>query len=298
MHAQPTAPVDLRRLVHGYFELTKPRVTLLAAFCALIGMLLASDNWVPWQVLVFGLAGISLLVVSGFTFNCLVERSIDARMARTRARASARGEVSVLGSLVFAGVLGGLGAWMLYAFVNPLTMWLTLATFVGYAVIYTVVLKPATPQNIVIGGASGAMPPVLGWAAVANEVSAPALVLFLIIFVWTPPHFWALALYRVEDYKLSGLPMLPVTHGSKFTRLNILLYTFLLLATTLLPFLIGMSGLLYLASALILGGVFLGYAWRLWRHYTDALSRRTFGYSIFYLAALFGALLVDHYFRF
>ncbi|MBK8764230.1 MAG: protoheme IX farnesyltransferase [Burkholderiaceae bacterium] len=298
MHAQPTTTVDLRRLVHDYFELTKPRVTLLAAFCALIGMLLASDNWVPWRVLVFGLAGISLLAGSGFTFNCLVERSIDARMARTRARASARGEVSIAGSLVFAGVLGGLGAWMLYAFVNPLTMWLTLATFVGYAVIYTVVLKPATPQNIVIGGASGAMPPVLGWAAVANEVSAPALVLFLIIFVWTPPHFWALALYRVEDYKLSGLPMLPVTHGSQFTRLNILLYTFLLLATTLLPFLIGMSGLLYLVSALILGGVFLGYAWRLWRHYTDALSRRTFGYSIFYLAALFGALLVDHYFRF
>ena len=298
MHAQPTTTVDLRRLVHDYFELTKPRVTLLAAFCALIGMLLASDDWVPWRVLVFGLGGISLLAGSGFTFNCLVERSIDARMARTRARASARGEVSITGSLVFAGVLGGLGAWMLYAFVNPLTMWLTLATFVGYAVIYTVVLKPATPQNIVIGGASGAMPPVLGWAAVANEVSAPALVLFLIIFVWTPPHFWALALYRVEDYKLSGLPMLPVTHGSKFTRLNILLYTFLLLATTLLPFLIGMSGLLYLASALILGGVFLGYAWRLWRHYTDALSRRTFGYSIFYLAALFGALLVDHYFRF
>ena len=298
MHAQPTTTVDLRRLVHDYFELTKPRVTLLAAFCALIGMLLASDDWVPWRVLVFGLAGISLLAGSGFTFNCLVERSIDARMARTRARASARGEVSIAGSLVFAGVLGGLGAWMLYAFVNPLTMWLTLATFVGYAVIYTVVLKPATPQNIVIGGASGAMPPVLGWAAVANEVSAPALVLFLIIFVWTPPHFWALALYRVEDYKLSGLPMLPVTHGSKFTRLNILLYTFLLLATTLLPFLIGMSGLLYLVSALILGGVFLGYAWRLWRHYTDALSKRTFGYSIFYLAALFGALLVDHYFRF
>ena len=298
MHAQPTTTVDLRRLVHDYFELTKPRVTLLAAFCALIGMLLASDNWVPWRVLVFGLAGISLLAGSGFTFNCLVERSIDARMARTRARASARGEVSIAGSLVFAGVLGGLGAWMLYAFVNPLTMWLTLATFVGYAVIYTVVLKPATPQNIVIGGASGAMPPVLGWAAVANEVSAPALVLFLIIFVWTPPHFWALALYRVEDYKLSGLPMLPVTHGSQFTRLNILLYTFLLLATTLLPFLIGMSGLLYLVSALVLGGVFLGYAWRLWRHYTDALSRRTFGYSIFYLAALFGALLVDQYFRF
>jgi protoheme IX farnesyltransferase len=199
---------------------------------------------------------------------------------------------------VFAGVLGGLGASLLYAFVNPLTMWLTLATFIGYAVIYTVILKPATPQNIVIGGASGAMPPLLGWAAVANEIGAPALVLFLIIFVWTPPHFWALALYRVEDYRQSGLPMLPVTHGSEFTRLNILLYTVLLLAVSIMPFLIGMSGLFYLAAALALGAQFLLYAWRLWRQYSDALARRTFGYSIWYLAAIFGALLIDHYLRF
>jgi protoheme IX farnesyltransferase len=197
--------------------------------------------------------------------------------------------------VIFAVVLGVLGAWMLHAFVNALTMWLTLATFVGYAVVYTVLLKPATPQNIVIGGASGAMPPLLGWVAVANEVSAQALVLFLIIFVWTPPHFWALALYRIEDYRKSGLPMLPVTHGSEFTRLNILLYTLLLVATTVLPFLIGMSGWFYLVCALALGGVFLAYAWRLWRNYSDALSKRTFGYSIFYLAALFGALLIDHY---
>ncbi len=295
MHAQQTTPTDFRRLAHDYLALTKPRIVMLAAFCALIGMLLASEGMVPWRVLVFGVLGISLLAAAGFAFNCLIERGIDARMARTRARPLARGEVSASGTLAFAGVLGGLGAWMLYAFVNPLTMWLTLATFVGYAVVYTVLLKPATPQNIVIGGASGAMPPVLGWAAAANDVGAGALVLFLIIFVWTPPHFWALALYRVEDYRQSGLPMLPVTHGPEFTRLNILLYTVLLLATSLLPFVIGMSGLFYLVCALLLGLVFLMYAWWLWRDYSDALSRRTFGYSIFYLAALFGALLIDHY---
>ena len=174
-------------------------------------------------------------------------------------------------------------------------MWLTLATFVGYAVVYTVLLKPATPQNIVIGGASGAMPPVLGWAAVANDVPIQAMVLFLIIFVWTPPHFWALALYRIDDYRRTGLPMLPVTHGSEFTRLSILLYTVMLVATTLLPFVLRMSGWFYLASALALGGVFLAYAWRLWRNYSDALARQTFSYSIFYLCALFGALLIDHY---
>ena len=268
---------------------------LLAAFCALIGMLLAAEGMVPLQILFFGTLGIALLAAAGFAFNCLIERGIDAKMARTRARPLARGEVGATGTVIFAGVLGVLGAWMLYAFVNALTMWLTLATFVGYAIIYTVLLKPATPQNIVIGGASGAMPPLLGWAAVANEVGAQALVLFLIIFVWTPPHFWSLALYRIEDYRKSGLPMLPVTHGSEFTRLNILLYTMLLVATTVLPFLIGMSGWFYLACALALGAVFLSYAWRLWRNYSDALSKRTFGYSIFYLAALFGALLIDHY---
>jgi len=286
-----------RHVAAQYLALTKPRIVMLAAFCALIGMLLASDGWVPPVTMLAGLAGISLLAAAGFAFNCLIERGIDSRMARTRARPLARGEIGATGTIVFAGLLGGVGAGLLYAFVNPLTMWLTLATFVGYAVVYTVLLKPATPQNIVIGGASGAMPPVLGWAAVANEVTAPALVLFLIIFVWTPPHFWSLALYRVEDYRRSGLPMLPVTHGPEFTRLSVFLYTLLLVATSLLPFLIRMSGWLYLACALLLGGVFVGYAWRLWRHYTDALARRTFGYSIFYLAALFGALLVDHYIR-
>jgi protoheme IX farnesyltransferase len=295
MYAQPSQRVDLRHLVEQYVALTKPRIVLLAAFCALIGMLLASEGMVPWRILVFGTLGISLLAGAGFAFNCLVERSIDAKMARTRARPLARGEISAGGTLLFSGVLGGVGSALLYAFVNPLTMWLTLATFVGYAVIYTVILKPATPQNIVIGGASGAMPPLLGWTAVANEISAPAIVLFLIIFVWTPPHFWALALYRVEDYRKSGLPMLPVTHGSEFTRLNILLYTVLLLATSVLPVVIGMSGMFYLVCALALGGLFTWYAWMLWRDYSDALSRKTFGYSIFYLAALFGALLIDHY---
>lgn len=284
-----------RHIVIQYYELTKPRVVMLAAFCALIGMLLAADGPLPWSILIAGLAGISLLAGAGFAFNCLIERSIDARMARTRARPLARGEVSVHGTIIFAGVIGGIGAMLLYWYVNPLTMWLTMGTFVGYAVIYTVLLKPATPQNIVIGGASGAMPPVLGWTAVANEVTAPAIVLFLIIFVWTPPHFWALALYRIEDYKRSGLPMLPITHGPEFTRLNVLLYTVLLVAVSLMPVMIRMSGLFYLFSALALGLVFLYYAWRLWRSYSDALARKTFSYSIFYLAALFGALLIDHY---
>jgi len=295
MHLTQTHTEGLRSLAARYLALTKPRIVLLAAFCALIGMLLASDGPVPWPVLVFGTLGISLLAAAGFTFNCLFERQLDARMARTRRRPLARGSVSTAGTIAFAGVLGSIGSMLLYTQVNALTMWLTLATFVGYAVVYTVLLKPATPQNIVIGGASGAMPPLLGWAAVANEVGAGALVLFLIVFVWTPPHFWSLALYRVDDYRKSGLPMLPITHGSVFTRLQILLYTLLLVVTTLLPYLIEMSGLPYLVAALVLGGIFIGYAWRLWRNYSDALARRTFGYSILYLAALFGALLVDHY---
>jgi protoheme IX farnesyltransferase len=185
--------------------------------------------------------------------------------------------------------------WVLYSFVNPLTMWLTFATFVGYAVVYTVLLKPYTPQNIVIGGMSGAMPPVLGWAAITGTAPAESWLLALIIFVWTPPHFWALALYRLDDYRKSGLPMLPVTHGERLTRLHILLYTVVLVATTALPFVIQMSGVIYLVSALGLGAVFLWYAWRLFREYSDRLARSTFNFSIVYLAALFAALLVDHY---
>ncbi len=284
-----------REIALRYLALTKPRIVVLAAFCALIGMVLASGGELPLRVAAFGIVGISLLAAAGFVFNSLVERGIDSRMARTQRRPMASGTVGAAGALAFAGILGGVGSLVLYVEVNALTMWLTVATFVGYAVVYTVLLKPATPQNIVIGGASGAMPPVLGWTAVSGDVGSGALVLFLIIFVWTPPHFWSLALYRIEDYRRSGLPMLPVTHGSRFTRLLILLYTVLLVATTMLPFITGMSGLLYLVVALGLGGAFVRYAWRLWRDYSDALARRTFGFSIFYLAGLFGALLVDRF---
>ncbi|WP_395693285.1 heme o synthase, partial [Piscinibacter sp.] len=206
-----------------------------------------------------------------------------------------RGQITPLETLIFSGIVGGIGLALLYHWANALTMWLTLATFVGYAVIYTVVLKPLTPQNIVIGGASGAMPPVLGWAAVRGEVGHEALILCLIIFLWTPPHFWALALYRAEDYRRAGLPMLPVTHGNEFTRLQVLLYTFVLFAATLLPFVSGMSGWFYLASALVLGALFIVHAWKLWRAYSDALARKTFRFSILHLSLLFAALLVDHY---
>ncbi|MGE0315447.1 MAG: heme o synthase [Lautropia sp.] len=295
MHSAIESPVSFSQTAGRYLALTKPRVVMLAVFCAMIGMFLASDRFVPLTVLLAGTTGIGLLAASGFVLNCLIERTIDARMARTAHRASANGQIAAGNALVFATVLGCIGSSLLFVFVNPLTMWLTIATFVAYALVYTMLLKPATPQNIVIGGASGAMPPLLGWTAVANEVTAPALVLFLIIFVWTPPHFWALALYRVEDYRRSGLPMLPVTHGQKFTRLNVLLYTLLLVAVTMLPWLIHMSGLFYLASALALGAVFLWYAWRLWRAYSDALAKKTFGFSILYLTLLFGALLIDHY---
>lgn len=295
MDATDRITTPFPHVLRQYYELTKPRIVMLTAFCAVIGMFLAADGMVPWTVLVFGTLGISLLAGAGFVFNCMVERGIDARMARTRARAVARGEVSVTSALAFALVLGGIGAWLLLEFANALTMWLTIATFVGYAIVYTVVLKPATPQNIVIGGASGAMPPLLGWAAVADQIAPQALVLVLIVFVWTPPHFWALALYRIEDYRRAGLPMLPVTHGPQLTRLHILLYTLLLVATSLLPFMIRMSGWPYLVSALALGGVFIALAWRLWRAYSDRLARRTFRYSILYLAALFAALLIDHW---
>jgi protoheme IX farnesyltransferase len=281
-----------------YYALTKPRVVQLIVFCAVIGMVLAIPGLPSLEQLrVAGLAslGIWLVAAAAAAFNCLVEQQIDRRMARTAWRPTAKGELSTRQALVFSTLLCAAGCAVLAVTVNALTMWLTLATFVGYALVYTVVLKPATPQNIVIGGASGAMPPVLGWAAVANDVAPQALVLFLIIFVWTPPHFWALALYRIEDYKRSGLPMLPVTHGPGITRLHILLYTVLLLATSLLPFLIRMSGWVYLVSAVLLGGVFIAYAWRLWRNYSDALARTTFRYSILYLAAIFGALLVDHW---
>ncbi|MBU6437356.1 MAG: heme o synthase [Betaproteobacteria bacterium] len=288
-------PPVLLKKAQALYSLTKPRVVQLIVFCAVIGMFLAVPGLPPLRVLLAATAGIWLVASAAAAFNCLVEQHIDARMRRTAWRPSARGELSDGEIVLFSGVLCALGMALLYQAVNPLTMWLTFGTFVGYAVIYTVVLKPATPQNIVIGGASGAMPPVLGWAAVTGSVSPEALILFLIIFLWTPPHFWALALYRTDDYAKSGLPMLPVTHGPEFTRLHILLYTLALFVITLVPYLYGMSHALYLASAVVLGAVFLGYAWRLWRHYSDALARATFRYSILYLSLLFAALLVDHY---
>lgn len=281
-----------------YWALTKPRVTQLAVFCAVIGMFLATPDLPDWRIVIAATIGIWLLAGAAFAVNCLVEREIDSRMARTARRPMAQGEITVPQTLLFSGVIGGAGMWVLYTLVNPLTMWLTFATFVGYAVIYTMILKPATPQNIVIGGLSGAMPPALGWAAIANDVPMQAWILVLIIFVWTPPHFWALALYRRDDYAKSGLPMLPITHGMKFTQLYIWLYTIALVATTMLPFAVGMSGLIYLASAAVLGAIFLHHAWRIYRHYTDQIARAAFAYSIVYLSLLFAALLIDHYLRF
>jgi len=282
-------------LLRQYLVLTKPRVTQLAVFCAVIGMFLAAPGLPDLSRVAFGTLGIWLLAAAAFAINCLIEQEVDARMLRTARRATARGTITSTQVLALSGLLGGTGMFVLYFGVNPLTMWLTFATFVGYAVIYTVILKPRTPQNIVIGGLSGAMPPALGWAAIANAVPAEAWILVLIIFIWTPPHFWALALYRNNDYIKSGLPMLPVTHGQQFTRLHILLYSFALLATTLMPYVIRMSGVLYLACALVLGGMFIYYAWRLYREYSDALARKLFRFSILYLSLLFGALLADHW---
>jgi len=278
--------------------LTKPRVIQLIVFCALIGMVLSVPGVPTWpevQLALIACFGIWLVSGAAAAFNCVVEQHIDARMKRTSWRPTAKGELTNWQTLSFSACLCALGSWILFVWVNPLTMWLTFATFVGYAVIYTVILKPLTPQNIVIGGASGAMPPVLGWAAMTNNVAPEALVLFLIIFLWTPPHFWALALYRVEDYRKSGLPMLPVTHGSEFTRLQILLYTFVLMAATFLPFMMRMSGWFYLISAIALGLVFCAYAWALWRNYSDELARKTFRFSLIHLSLLFAALLIDHY---
>jgi protoheme IX farnesyltransferase len=276
--------------------LCKLRVVSLIVFTAVIGMFLAVPGLPAWNVLWAGTLGIALVAGAAAAFNCLIEQKIDAVMARTRARPLPRGELTNAQTLVFSGVVGGMGLYLLYVFVNPLTMWLTMATFVGYAVIYTVLLKPATPQNIVIGGASGAMPPVLGWTAATGEIHHDALLLFLIIFAWTPPHFWALALYRREEYAQAGLPMLPVTHGEAYTRLHVLLYTVLLLAVTILPVGTGMGGWIYLAGAVVLGGRFIHYGWRLYREYSDALAKETFRYSIWYLSLLFAVMLVDHYY--
>jgi len=290
------ATAGLSQRLRAFLSLTKPRVVSLIVFTAVIGMLLATPGMVPPRVLFAATLGIALVAGAAAAVNCLVEQGIDAMMQRTRWRPLPRGELSAPQTLAFAGLLGGAGLWLLHHFVNELTMWLTAATFVGYAVVYTVILKPATPQNIVIGGASGAMPPVLGWAAVTGEVTTDAMLLFLIIFAWTPPHFWSLALYRTEDYARAGVPMLPVTHGKVYTRLQVLLYTLVLFAASLLPYVTRMSGAIYLASAVLLGGIYVAYALRIQFAYSDRLARQAFRYSIVYLAALFAALLVDHYF--
>ena len=284
--------------VRQFYALTKPRVVQLIVFCALIGMVLAVPGVPSWDEVRLGLlacVGIWLVAGAAAAFNCIVEQGIDAKMKRTAWRPTAKGQLGNSQTLLFSAVLCSLGSVLLYVWVNPLTMWLTFATFVGYAVIYTVILKPLTPQNIVIGGASGAMPPVLGWAAMTGDVGPESLILCLIIFLWTPPHFWALALYRVEDYRKSGLPMLPVTHGNEFTRLQILLYTLVLFAACLLPYVYGMSSWLYLLVAVGLSLGFCWYGFRLWREYSDALARKTFRFSLIHLSALFVALLVDHY---
>ena len=299
----PASPAVAKPLAawRQYKALTKPRVIQLIVLCALIGMVLAVPGVPSVSDAVTGaIASLGIWLVAGAAaaFNCIVEKSIDAKMKRTSWRPTARGDLSDVQTLLFSAVLGAAGSVILYVWINPLTMWLTFGTFVGYAVVYTMVLKPLTPQNIVIGGASGAMPPVLGWAAMTNEVSADALILFLIIFLWTPPHFWALALYRVEDYRKSGLPMLPVTHGSEFTRLQIFLYTLVLFAACLLPFVSGMSSWLYLAAAVVLSVIFCVYAVRLMRNYSDELARATFRFSLWHLSLLFAALLLDHYLLF
>ncbi|WP_439586300.1 heme o synthase [Hydrogenophaga sp.] len=300
MSAASTPPVamPLPSVWRQYHALTKPRVIQLIVFCALIGMVLAvpgAPSWAQVQLAAIACFGIWLVAGAAAAFNCVVEQHIDAKMKRTAWRPTAKGELTNGKTLTFSAVLCAAGSAVLYFWVNPLTMWLTFATFVGYAVVYTVILKPLTPQNIVIGGASGAMPPVLGWSAMTGVVAPEALILFLIIFLWTPPHFWALALYRVEDYRKSGLPMLPVTHGSEFTRLQILLYTVVLFAACLMPFVMRMSGWIYLAAAIVLSIGFCAYALALWRNYSDALARKTFRFSLIHLSLLFAALLVDHY---
>ena len=288
---EPSLPVS-RRLA-AFFQLCKPRVNCLIVFTAMIGMLLATPRFPPLLHFVVASIGIALVAFAAAALNCLVERTIDARMARTSWRATARGDISVLETVTLATLLGSTGLWLLHAFINDLTMWLTLGTFVGYTIIYTLILKPATPMNIVIGGASGAMPPVLGWAAMTGQVSAEPLVMFLIIFLWTPPHFWALACYRRDDYACSGLPMLPVTHGVAFTCRHILMYTAMLAVASLIPVVLGMANWLYLAAISVLDLIFLGYAIALVRSYSDALARRCFRYSILYLTLLFAALFAD-----
>ena len=281
-----------------YYNLTKPKVVFLIVFTAMVGMLLAADGTVPLQIFVCGLLGIGLAAASGAAINHVVDEHIDRIMERTRNRPVASGGVDQRSALIFAVSIGALGIAILVAFVNVLTAVLTFFSLVGYALIYTMYLKRATPQNIVLGGAAGAAPPLLGWTAVTGQVETEALLLFLIIFIWTPPHFWALAIRRREEYAKAEIPMLPVTHGVEFTKIQILLYTILLFIVTLMPFLVQMSGLIYLSGAIALGIGFLYYSIKLYREKEpNAIAMKTFGYSIFYLSLLFGFLLADHYVR-
>jgi len=297
MTAAAVGTIPLRLRLREYYELCKPRVVMLITFTAIVGMFLATPGMVPLDVLALGSTGITLMAASAAAINQLLDRHVDARMARTCGRPLVTGTLTVAESLGFAAAIGTAGFAVLALWVNALTAWLTLATLIGYAGVYTLYLKRATPQNIVIGGAAGAAPPVLGWAAVTGTVDPHALLLFLIVFVWTPPHFWALAIDRHKEYAQAGIPMLPVTHGLPFTRLQVLLYTLLLVAVSLLPFVFGMSGFVYLAGALALGCVFLSYAIRLRFAPTPGLPMRTFGYSIVYLMGIFSLLLVDNYLR-
>ncbi|MEI2741500.1 MAG: heme o synthase [Candidatus Competibacter sp.] len=286
---------NFRRHGRDYLELTKPRVVALITFTGMVGMLLATPGMVSWDILLFGSLGIALMAGSAAAINHLVDRQADAIMARTRHRPLPSGHLESWQVLSFALIIGICGFGLLLVFTNPLTAVLTFASLIGYAVIYTLFLKRATPQNIVIGGAAGAAPPLLGWTAVTGQIDSGALLLFLIIYIWTPPHFWALAIHRRHDYANADIPMLPVTHGVAFTRLHILLYTILLFLVTLLPFLTGMSGWIYLIGAVVLGVRFLSFATRLYATGDDRLAMPTFGFSIVYLFGLFAALMLDHY---
>ena len=294
MTAETLTVRQFRRL-HDYYELCKPRVVMLIVFTAVVGMFLATPGMVPLEVMIFGTTGIGLMAASAAAINQILDQQVDARMARTCGRPLPSGTLSLRESVSCAVVLGLVGMGVLYLLVNPLTAWLTLATLIGYAGVYTIYLKRATPQNIVIGGAAGAAPPVLGWAAVTGTIDPHALLLSLIIFVWTPPHFWALAIERHAEYAKADIPMLPVTHGIEYTRLQVLLYTLLMVAVSVLPFVFGMSGVLYLAGAIVLGGVFIYYAWLLKFAPRPGLPMRTFAYSIVYLMGIFTLLLLDHY---
>lgn len=295
---QPKKSAKLVAVWHDYYEMTKPKVVMLLLLTALVGMCLASDSWISWQILVAGLTGIGFLSSAAAVINHVVDRSIDSQMARTSNRPVPKGKITPQKALIFAAVLSVLGYIILEVWVNRLTALLTLASLVGYAVIYTMYLKRATPQNIVIGGLAGAAPPLLGWTSVTGEINAQALLLVLIIFIWTPPHFWALAIHREKDYARAKVPMLPVTHGVDFTKTSILLYTILLLVVCLLPYLIGMTGLIYLVGSTLLNIGFLYYAWKLKYASDDKTAMQTFKFSIIHLMVLFVVLLLDHYLRY